>query len=355
MIIKGPGRISGDIRRILLIQLGDIGDVVLSFPAILALRERFPAARIVTAVREKAGELIKGCPWTTDVLIVRTGKGSLRHKDCFWWLKKQPFDLAVDLRTGTRGAILTLLSRAPQRIGFHDPNGSFWRNRIFTHLAAPYEPPGKHMAEVYANLLKEYNVVPSRPWPVIHVSDAQVKTAKELFDAEKIPEGSPAVAVQPFSLWRYKEWGVDKYAGLIQQIRAGSDVPVLIIGSADERERAETIKNRSGSGVYNISGKTSLGLLGAVLKRCAFFVGGDSAGMHIAAGVGTPTVTIFGPSSASDWAPRGDIHRVVRKDYPCLPCHQKGCDGNGISRCLEELSVEEVFSALPLPIKLKTR
>ena len=346
MITKGRNEISGDIRRILLIQLGDIGDVVLSLPCILALRERFPHADIFVAVREKAAELLEECPWATDIIAVKTGKGYLYQKNFFFSLRKQHFDLAVDLRTGTRGAILVFLSGAGQRVGFYAQGGPFWRKWIFTHLAAPYEPPGKHMAETYANLMGEYQILPSRAWPKIHVPDYKQEMARRLLNNENIPPVPPAIAVQPFSLWQYKEWGARKFSRLIEQIRTEFNLPVIIVGSPDERERAERIKNNCGTGVYNMAGKTSLGVLSAVLKTCRLFIGGDSAGMHIAAGVGTPTITIFGPSSSADWAPRGRNHQVVKKDYPCLPCHQKGCDGNGSSRCLEELTVDEVFFAV---------
>ncbi len=353
MITKGKSEISGDIRRILLVQLGDIGDVVLSFPCILALRERFPRADIFVAVREKAAELIEDCPWATEVIAIRAGKGTRYQKDFFCWLRKQHFDLAVDLRTGTRGAILAFLSRAGQRVGFNHQGGPFWRKWIFTHLAAPYERPDKHMAETYANLMGEYQILPSRAWPEIHVPDYKQEMAKGLFDSENIPPVPPTIAVQPFSLWRYKEWSTEKYSRLIRRISIEFNLPVIIVGSPDEIERAERIKNNCGSGVYNIAGKTSLGVLAAVLKTCRLFIGGDSGGMHIAAGVGTPTITIFGPSSSSDWAPRGRNHQVVKKDYPCLPCHQKGCDGNGASRCLKELTVDEVFFAVSTQMERK--
>jgi hypothetical protein len=83
-------------------------------------------------------------------------------------------------------------------------------------------------------------------------------------------------------------------------------------------------------------------MFAAVLKSCGLFIGVDSAGMHIAAAVGTPTVSIFGPSSAASWAPRGSRHKVVHGNLPCIPCRQKGCEGTEQSRCLDELSVNEL-------------
>ena len=102
----------------------------------------------------------------------------------------------------------------------------------------------------------------------------------------------------------------------------------------------------SGSNVYNFAGKTSINMFAAVLKACKLFIGGDSAGIHIAAAVGTPTVGIFGPASVSVWAPRGERHTVVYKKLPCTPCDLKGCESMGISKCLEKLTVDEVVSVV---------
>ena len=75
-------------------------------------------------------------------------------------------------------------------------------------------------------------------------------------------------------------------------------------------------------------------------------VGVDSAAPHIAAAVGTPTITIYGPSDWRDWAPIGETHSVVTPDRDCAPCHQKGCDGSGTSKCIEELTVDSVKGAI---------
>jgi len=86
--------------------------------------------------------------------------------------------------------------------------------------------------------------------------------------------------------------------------------------------------------------------LAALIQACQLFIGVDSAGMHIAAAVGTPTVIIFGPSAPASWAPTGNHHAIVQKDLPCVPCRQKGCDGSEVSRCLEELAVDEVWAVV---------
>lgn len=154
------------------------------------------------------------------------------------------------------------------------------------------------------------------------------------------------VAVQPFSLWGYKEWKKEKMAALIRRVHKDHGLPVLIIGGPDERERAEEIAALVGDGVFNLAGQTSIALLPAVLKGCCLFIGVDSAGLHIAAAVGTPTIGLYGPSGFATWAPKGEGHVIVHKEIPCVPCHRKGCEDSMKSRCMEELGVDEVYSVV---------
>ena len=351
MFLKKNNINQKDTRNILLIQLGDIGDVVLSLPCIRALRENFRQADVIVAVREKAKELIEDCSWATGVIAIDKNRRSfiqeiIYQKKFFLKLRKYDFDLVIDLRTGTRGAILAMLSGAPQRIGFYSQDGKFWRNRLFTHIYSPQTEPGQHVADRYLDLLIAHNIKTDNCRPEIDVPLEKQQNADVLFTKENIPFDRPVVAVQPFSLWRYKEWGIDKYIQLIKRLISEFKVSVIITGSPDERERADEIIKQCRRNTYNLAGETSLGTLAAVLKVCSLFIGVDSAGIHIAAAVGIPTVSIFGASSSADWAPRGKQHLVVHKVLSCVPCDLKGCQGSGISRCLEELTVDEVMTVI---------
>jgi heptosyltransferase-3 len=94
--------------------------------------------------------------------------------------------------------------------------------------------------------------------------------------------------------------------------------------------------------VYNLAGKTTLAELAGTLSLSSLHLGVDSAAPHIAAAVGTPTLTIYGPSDWRDWAPVGDQHRVIVSNMDCVPCYKKGCNGSGLSQCLETLGVDSV-------------
>ncbi len=345
-----------NINSVLLIQLGDIGDVVLTTPCIRTLRENFPKATVVVAVREKAKELIEDCPWADEVIAINKEKRKLFHqiayqKDFVQRMRKFRFDLTIDLRTGTRGAILAFLSGARQRIGYYAQDNNLWRNRIFTRLSKIEYDPRQHVAEYYLSLLKFYHLKTKDTRPEIQVPLKRQKMATSMFKKEGILLDRPVIAIQPFSLWQYKEWGGIKFSRLIDWIRTEYGFPVVLIGSPDEKERAAHIMNRCEDGVYSLVGKTSIGTLAAVLKQCFLFIGVDSAGMHMAAALGIPTVSIFGPSSPVSWAPQGNQHSVVHKDMPCVPCRHKGCEDSEISRCLKQLTVEEVTAAVDKRLK----
>jgi ADP-heptose:LPS heptosyltransferase len=347
MLVKGNKVSRKDIKNVLLIQLGDIGDVVLSFPCIRALKENLPDANIIVAVREKAKELIEDCPWAAEVLAINEEKRGLveeiiYQKNFFFKFKKINFDLAIDLRSGTRGAILTLFSGARQRIGRYAYDGKLWRNHVFTHLVHPDLKPGQHIADYYLEILAAHNLKTKNIWPEIAIPIEKRQRAFELLKKEGAPTNRFLIAIQPFSLWPYKELTVDKYIALIKHIKSKHDFPIIITGSSGEKRRAEEIRKACGEGVFNFAGKTSLGMYAAILNACGLFIGTDSAGLHIAAAVGTSTVGIFGPSSFFAWAPRGKQHSIVHKDYKCVPCSQKGCNGKGISNCMKELTVQEI-------------
>jgi len=339
------------IEAILLIQLGDIGDVVLSLPCIRALKENFPKAAVAVAVLAKAKEIIDIFPWADDVIAIekddRSPMAAIQYQfDFFKKLRKHQFDLAIDLRASTRGAVLARLSGAAIRVSYYSTKETFWRSWVFTHLKPFMPDPNLHQSLYYQNLLAECGIHVSHRQPEINVPDASTQKANRLLARFKIDTDKQLIAVHPFALWRYKEWPIEKTADLVHHLTCGTDRTALIIGASSELKRAQTIVNRCGGRAINLAGETDLNVLAAILKQCLLAIGMDSAVGHISAAVGTPCVTIFGPGKAGVWAPIGNHNRMVHKELPCIFCGQKGCNGTGRSLCLEELSVEAVLTAV---------
>lgn len=350
-IVKGQTLAFDRIRRVLIIQLGDIGDVVLTTPSIAALRQRFPDCALTIAVRPKAGELMQSCPLIDQVIPADKSSGPLSEKllatgRLIRSLRQRKYDLAIDFRTGTRGAVLARLSGAAQRIAFYAGNETFWRNRMFTHLAdIPYRP-GIYVADYYHMILKAFGISET-PGPLqLWVDPDRQQRMDELCHKTGFSPHAPYLVIQPFSLWSYKELPLNHYIKIIEAIDRRFGIPVVIAGGPGEEIKAARIVDGCRCKVFNLAGKTGLGEMAALLSRSRLFVGIDSAGLHIAAAVGRPTVGIFGPSAPASWAPRGEKHAVITSKLPCIPCRQKGCDDKGLSRCLKDLPVSVIMATI---------
>jgi len=347
MLIKGNRDILGYRGNILLIQLGDIGDVVLTMPLIRAIRDNFPDNKIVVCVREKAVDLIKDCPWVEGVVSVDNRKRSVKEQIKYQWsfirlLRKYKFNIVVDLRTGTRGAFIAFLSGAPCRIGRFTGEGLLWRNRLFNHLIVPKNELLYYEADNNLRLLSHFNLNLKKRTPRLIVTPKRKKQASALLQQEGIPIDRHLVALHPFSLWGYKELRKQLCIDIVDYIQRKYPASVMITGAAEERERAVKVAAGCKSNVFNLCGKTSIGDLSGIFQSCRLFIGADTAALHIAAAVGIPTIGIFGPSSPVSWAPRGDRNCVVSKKLDCIPCREKGCQNSGESRCLDELSFLEI-------------
>lgn len=351
LFTKDSGKTIRNSKNILLIQLGDIGDVVLTSPCIIALRETYPAANIWVAVREKAEGLIRYCNGADGVIPISQRKrgvlGLIRYQINFIKkLRSHHFDLVIDLRTGTRGAIMAFLSGARTRISFRAHDEPVWRNQLFTTLIDHPYRQGQHVVDYLLELLAVFKIVSSCKVPEYVIPDEYLNEAKAVLKEEGIRGKQPIIAIQPFSLWSYKELPKETMATLINKIQKNHKVDIILIGAPPEKEMAVQLENSLNKKIYNLVGKTPISILPALLNCCSFFIGIDSAGLHIAAAVGTRTAAIFGPSSPDSWAPKGREHLVIQADLPCVPCRQKGCNNKETSKCLQMLSHEKIYQTI---------
>jgi ADP-heptose:LPS heptosyltransferase len=350
-------------RRILIIQLGDIGDVVWSLPALQAVRDAYPGAEVAVLLREGSGSLLAADAFPPKIFEVRKGGGeSLRLIRA---LRRERFELVFDFRGDERGGYMAFLTGAPIRAALHYPSLPGLRNRLFTHLVTPSGMArAVGAADLSLHILKAFGIETGKIIPELLLSqEACLRVAKILAD-----EGIPApeetaddggermaagtirrggwVTVNPFSRWSYKEWGLRKWVQIIDWLWGEFGIAAVIVGAPVERERAGELGNFCAGKVYNLAGETTLAELAGVLQRSRLHIGVDSAAPHIAAAVGTSTVILYGPSDWRYWAPPGERNRVVVPEMACAPCHLKGCEGSGVSRCLDTFSVERVRAVI---------
>ena len=352
MLVRGNILKSKDIHNILLIQLGDIGDVVWATPTFRAVKETYPKANVSVLLRQPIGSLLAADPHIHRIFEVKRYRRNLIEeiKGQFRLLRalhKERFDVAFDLRLDDRGAFMAFLSGAPVRVAITCPN-VLWRNLLFTHIVVPYVPKKRILgaAEQSLRLVREFGIDTKDTTPKLWVSEKVKRKAEKLLDSDNITTFRRWVTLNPFSRWQYKEWEYEKWVPIVDWLWEEYGIPSVIVGAPEEREKAINIAKRCKGQTFNLVGKTTLDELAGILRLSGLHVGVDSAAPHIAAAIGTPTITIYGPSDWRDWAPRGEIHSVVTPDRDCVPCHQKGCDGTGKSKCFETLTADKVKGAI---------
>jgi len=345
MVIAALHNIDVPLSKILMIQLGDIGDVVWSIPSFQAMKTAHPQAKLFVLTRKPNGDLLSDDRRIDRVMQV--SPQSLPEEISFvLGLRKEKFRLVIDLRADDRGAFLSFLSGAPLRAALYYP-GYTWRNRMFTHLVKP-KPADERIygaAEQSLKIIRGLGMKEETIIPRIFIAGEAKNKVKAMLPAENIDPAKGWVSINPFSRWSYKEWDVAKWRQLLAGIWERYSLPAVIVGSPKERQRAAALTAGVGFPIYNLAGKTSLPEMAALLQMSRLHIGVDSAAPHIAAAVGTPTLTIYGPTDWRDWAPLGETHRVVLPEMDCSPCYAKGCLGKGRSICLEAISTAKVQAA----------
>jgi heptosyltransferase-3 len=346
MIIASQHHIHIPVRKILVIQLGDIGDVVWSIPTFWALKEAFPQAGLFVLLRKHRGDFLLDDAHIENILVVEAGTlcDSLKLVKT---IRGGKFDLLFDLRADDRGAYLALCSGAKIKAAQYYPSLP-WRNRFFTHLVeenpAAEKLPGA--AQQSLKIVHGFGVKETTAVPKIFVAEEARTTILERLAQEKISLQNGLVTINPFSRWSYKEWPMDRWRRLSLWIWRRYQMPIILTGSSEERCRAGALMVGNDGPIYNFAGRTTLREMAALLEKSSLHLGVDSAAPHMAAAVGTPTVTLYGPSDWRDWAFPGEQNRGVVSEMDCVPCRQKGCQGQGRSVCLENLPVDRVQAAV---------
>jgi heptosyltransferase III len=332
-------------QRILVIKLRLIGDVLLSTPVFAALREAFPAAHIAACVSAGTAAILDGDPNVNEVIVgtvAARDQGKVKKElGIARQIRSGRFDLVLDLTTSDRSAILTRLSGAARRIGYKSHKGFWGRSGLYTDTVAAVR--NEHMVLKHCRILEPLGIPIKKPKLVFPVSMENRAAVAHL-----LPAGKTFFQVHPVSRIAKKNWPVPFVAETVNAIVAARGWVPVITGSNDAREKAEidSLKKLLRGEMIDLSGRVSLKELGAVSERAKFFLGVDTAPMHIAAAVGTPVASFFGPSSEQLWAPWCEKKLILsRTELDCrLPCKNKhGCQ---TIHCLREFTPATIWPQL---------
>jgi heptosyltransferase-2 len=361
-------------RRILVRGVNWLGDAVMTTPALLRLREKFPDAHITLLTPEKLSELWLHHPAVNEIIsfVPRESVFSIGKK-----LRAGKFDLALVLPNSPRSAIEVFLAGIPQRIGHSRP----WRNFSLTQAIAPRteavkmrkrsvaeihqliaQPeiqianrksqivnPLAHQTHEYLHLVAALGANSEPLPPKLFVEPEEIETVKKKFSLDEI--SNPIFGLNPSAEYGpAKRWPVKRFIAAAKDIQQRTNCIWILFGGRGDQQLAAQIASAirdSRFTIHDLSGKTSLRELMALLKLSRVLLTNDTGPMHIAAALGTPVIVTFGstsPELTGPGLPGDSRNRLIKSDVPCSPCFLSECPID--FRCMNGISVEQVVETV---------
>lgn len=323
--------------KILAIQFKYYGDAVMLAPALRAIRQHFPDCELHVLVPAEMAPLLEHLPWLTRLWPMPRRRGYARWRDS--WpviraLRAENFDWSVEFTGGDRGAILTWLCGARRRLGIAEGGGFLGRRFCFTERV-PAAPRDQHEALRLLHVLSAWHITP----PAEIRSEIHTSPAQDALAADLLPSGR--ILCHVASSQPKKEWPVQHWVSLYRLAQAAGLETIYCTGlSPREQSLLEEFRRRA-PGAPTLSPLRDLALYLAVLKRARVFVSGDTGPLHFAAGLGVPTVALFGPSLVSRWRPLGPAHEVL-SGGPCS-CSGDSAVCHSAAHCLAAITPEQVL------------
>ena len=346
------------IKKILVIKLRHIGDVLLSVPVFRALRENFPEAHITALVNSGTEEALETSPFINEIIAFDRSIKKMNFPQKYTkeisflrMIRRKGFDMAVDLTGGDRAAIISFVSGAAYRLGHDIREGFLGKIYLYTHLAVRNN--NQHTILQNLDVVTQFGIKTDNLSVNLFIPEDAKMFVKKVFEKKGInkikttplcpplkrgefkggvfSEGNAKVVhVHPTSRWLFKCWK-DEYMAAVINWLTDRGIIVIVTSAPDKREMEKAKRILSfasgdspdstaspvnmgqspipprftvhGSRLLDLCGKTNIKQLAAISEVSDLFFGVDSAPMHIAAAVGTPVVALFGPSGAFHWGP----------------------------------------------------
>ncbi len=334
-------------KRVLIIKPSSLGDIVHGLPVLAGLRTAFPDAYIAWLVADGFAPLLEKHPLLNRVIrfdrkrygTIWRNPAAMRDFLAFLvGLRKERFDLVIDLQGLFRSGFFTALSGARQRVGFSDARELAWAG--YTQRVVP--PPG-HAVDRNLAIARKLELPVDPPQFPLGLSDNERREADDRLRAVGLAR-TGFVAVLPGARWATKQWYAGKWAAMIDRLHA-QGIRTLLLGSPSEKSLGDEIVAQCGDPPTNWIGRTTLRALVALIDAAERVACCDSGPMHIAAALDKPLVALFGPTATDRTGPYSPIAQVVQLGLECSPCYKRTCP-LGHHRCLKDISADRVATAV---------
>ena len=332
---------------ILIILMGSIGDVARGLCLVSHIKNNLPGSRVTWLVEPMCSEVVRLHSRIDKMIVFNRPRNVLGIRDLYKDLSREHFDITLDLQRHLKSGFFSFLSGAKRRIAFNRRNsGEF--NWIFNNEHIPYASDELDLPKLHHYLkFTEYLGLPE-PTSL----DFGFSYFDEKFNLPDIVAkiSKPFIAVVMGSSWESKDWFFEGYYRLVKYLLFSMKWPIVLLGDSSQVSPAIKLCQKVDShGLLNLVGKTSILELVAVLKAAVAGVGPDSGPGHLAAAVGTPYVSLFGPTSPTRAAPYKCEHLVVQSSINCVACYKKKCPDLD-RQCMRLISIEAVREKLSLAL-----
>jgi len=316
------------IKRILVISLSNIGDIILTFPVLDVLREDFPDADISVVIGPKGEGLLRNNPAFPNLYIFDKRQKFLKTVRWIWSLRQGHFDLIVDLRNT---AIPYFLS-----CSYH--TSLFLRRSRHKHMCWQHLNRLKHVYPYEKQTSQRY---------ALFFSDGDKKIATDIIN-DKIGPRQSFVLVAPGAADRGKRWAEVKYAELADCIIEQYHQKIVFVGDQKDRLIVQGVIKKMKNCALNLAGQLTLPQLGFLMQHTCMLITNDSAPCHLASYLNIPVVAIFGPSDHHKYGPWSETNRIIERKSECPVCRgEKKAKGH---QCLEVISVDDVFNSFTIDL-----
>ena len=326
---------------LLIVLMGSLGDLVRGLCLPAAIKRRWPDTTVTWLVEPSWKSLVDYHPLIDDVIVFDRPRGAAALVDLIWDLKQRHFDITLDLQRHFKSGVFSILSGARCRIGVHPRNAKEF-NWLFNNHHLPNFSTNRPKLDHYLQYVS-YLGAPPPVLPDFGLSSLSTNFLPAQLIAALPPD---YVVVVMGSSWVSKDWTYEGYRELLESLLKRGTHGIVLVGDSSQAESADHLKKELASdGLVNLTGRTTLLELTAILKGAAVSVGPDSGPGHLSAAVGTPYVALFGPTDPVRVAPYGCQDLVVQADTECIRCYRKSCRFEG-PNCMAEITATMVMEKI---------
>ncbi|MFA5148391.1 MAG: lipopolysaccharide heptosyltransferase II [Candidatus Omnitrophota bacterium] len=332
--------------RILIIRTDRIGDVLLSTPAVKAVRDAYPNAHIAMMVRPYVEDVVDGNPYLDEVILYdkdNNDKGVIGGLKFIAGLRGKRFDLAIVLHPTMSSNIIPFLAGIPERVGYDKK----WGFLLTKRLKDTKHYGEKHEIDYNFDVLRSVGITANDRALYMPVKPEYERVIARFIDLADLGNKDSIVAVNPGASCPSKRWPAYRFGRVADELIGRHNVKIVIIGGPADVKTVGDMKTGMLHSPIVLSEQHSIGEVAALLKRCKLLISNDSGPVHIAVAVGTPVISIFGRTdpglSPQRWGPVGPRDIAIHKDVGCKECLAHNCKLG--FKCLEAVSAEEVLLA----------